>query len=1287
MNKKMLSIWTKMVFILSLVLILSVNIVWAEDRYYNPTEMLVAPTSTGTTYYVDATNGSDSYNGLYPDFQGGTNGPFKTIGKATDRYSTRMKGGNTVKIKAGLYRERISLANITGNTDEQHRYTIGPYGDGEVIIDGSDTHLLTWSQSAENPNIWVAPCELKISGTIKPPTAIVLDDNYKQCRPVYQLSDVNSFGRWWYDATNKQLYLYTKGTNPTTHGVVVITEDRDSVQYAVKADLQNYVTVYGLTVRGAGSFGIWMTGNYCTAEKNNVKYNGKTGIFVKGTYGKVLKNRTYGNVLLNWPRGKTWDTSGGWPNGGISTGSYGYVSGNIVDSNGGEGIGCMNGLGSVVVEDNIVSNSWSANIYLDSQPNDIVRRNLVYNDDYDPANAIDVAQIPTWSSLSKIEKRMIPNGIMMGDEIASQGGTINYQIYNNIIINTFLGISHYMQRTDSGFINSIIANNTIIMPDALTCPYGIYGGFELSNKNSLNVNSYFVNNVIVSAQPDQMLLHIGTGADNGVVLTNNLYYAPNNPTPMWLGSYPYTVDTFDQYKNDTGLDVNSLYADPQFAGVGDVFSPQFYLPAIGSPLVNNAVLQALYSTDFNNSDRGVQWSIGALAVGSSFSASSINNAPPTAPPTTSITYPLSNSIVINTVSVTATAYAIDGINRIEFLVNGVVQHTSTSSPYAFNWDTTALTNGTYTLSSKVYSTDGNSGQSSAVMVTVNNPVQDTTAPAITAFTMPTTSTSLTVPISSLAATDNVGVTGYLVVEGSTPPVVSSTGWSATAPTSFTFSGQGTKTAYAWAKDAAGNLSNGLGKSVTITIPDTTAPAVSSFLMPSTSTTLTVAISSLIATDNVGVTGYLVTESSLAPLASDTRWTTSPASSITFSSTGSKTAYAWAKDAAGNVSASRSASVTIALSDTVAPTVSTFALPLTSTTLVVPVSSFTATDKVGVTGYMITESAIAPDKAATGWASKAPTAFTFSSAGSKTAYAWAKDAAGNVSASRPASITITLSDITAPTVSIFTLPLNSATLTVPVSSFTATDNVGVTGYMITESAITPNKTATGWSSNAPTSFVFSSAGSKMAYAWAKDAAGNVSASRPASITISISDKTAPTVSTFILPLTSTTLTVPVYSFIVTDNVAVTGYMMTESSIAPDKAATGWSSIVPSSYTFSTTGTKTLYAWAKDAAGNVSTAKTATVVISIPKTVSMDVMVVSSSTTFPSIQDAYNTVPESGTIAAKDVTLSEQLNFNRAVNVNLAGGMDATFQPTTGSTAVSGAIKISNGKVVVSKIIIR
>jgi PKD repeat protein len=57
--------------------------------------------------------------------------------------------------------------------------------------------------------------------------------------------------------------------------------------------------------------------------------------------------------------------------------------------------------------------------------------------------------------------------------------------------------------------------------------------------------------------------------------------------------------------------------------------------------------------------------------------------------------------------------------------------------------------------------------------------------------------------------------------------------------------------------------------------------------------------------------------------------------------------------------------------------------------------------------------------------------------------------------------VVVQDKTAPVVTSFTLPHFSRSLTVPITGFTATDDVGVTGYLITESPVKPSLAAPGW----------------------------------------------------------------------------------------------------------------------------------------------------------------------------------------------------------------------------------
>ncbi len=343
-------------------------------------------------------------------------------------------------------------------------------------------------------------------------------------------------------------------------------------------------------------------------------------------------------------------------------------------------------------------------------------------------------------------------------------------------------------------------------------------------------------------------------------------------------------------------------------------------------------------------------------------------------------------------------------------------------------------------------------------VTANHTIaatfSDIQKPVITAFTLPGTATTLAVAVSSLTATDNVAITGYLITESASAPLVSTTGWSTTKPTSYTFTGipdgiATAKTLYAWAKDASGNISNIFSASTIITIPDATKPVVTSLTIPATGTTLAVAVSSLTATDNIGVIGYCLTETNSA---AGCVWYLPAQTSYTFSGmpdgvATAKTLYAWANDLTGNISNSYSATTTITLPDVTKPVVTAFTIP-TSSLLTVPVTTFTATDNIAVSGYCITET-----NSSTGcsWSATAPKIYNFTTAGNKTLYAWAKDNVGNISTTQSVSVIV---DIAGPILALSTLAdgaiTNNATLNI---SGTVSDSGGVASLKVNNTTAT------------------------------------------------------------------------------------------------------------------------------------------------------------------------------------------------------------------------------------------
>jgi hypothetical protein len=101
-------------------------------------------------------------------------------------------------------------------------------------------------------------------------------------------------------------------------------------------------------------------------------------------------------------------------------------------------------------------------------------------------------------------------------------------------------------------------------------------------------------------------------------------------------------------------------------------------------------------------------------------------------------------------------------------------------------------------------------------------VIDTTAPTVSGFTIPSTSSSLQFSVSSFTCS---GANYYLVNEVSDTPSISDAGWVASAPSSYTASGTGEHTLYAWCKDTAGNISSSANDTITVSSGISKAPFI------------------------------------------------------------------------------------------------------------------------------------------------------------------------------------------------------------------------------------------------------------------------------------------------------------------------------------------------------------------------------------------------------------------------------------------------------------------------------
>ena len=573
------------------------------NRHFDPTEVPVAPVGSGTVYYVDAANGKDTNNGTSEQTA------FKTIGKAVNDSAAVIGPGATVRIKAGLYRERL---NITKSGTASQRIVVGAFGNGPVVLDGS-TAVTGWTQVSGQ--IYKATPGFAV-------TAVVVDD-----QPVFPEFSQAALveGRWYYDGTN--LYLWCPGGgSPANHDVGVIRDYE--YENTIYLNPSSYITLYGLTVRFSGGNAINVWGTNVRIEKCRVIFAGKTGIslFNYGSINtdnaEIIKNELYHNFLRNWPRGGEYKF-GGWGMGATSNGTLNALfQGNVSHKNGGEGLGGYAGPGGTIYRDNVVYDNWSVDIYVDNQPNVLVENNFLYSNQPDPGDLYNNGD--TNPSDGQNVKRLRPEGIVTADENYGNGTHLsNVTIRNNVIVGCRRGYNHYHADalTTSALKNVDIVGNTIVVPADLNTGEQVISGMIVPWNGGQNTGSLIADNVIYATNPNTDLLHREDGPSSGdsfvgTTFSNNSWFHTTRSKPFhWGPSYNpnYDYDHSGWAALAGAAHSAGDIADPQLIDPVTVDDVASKAPAGSSPALDGGIDTGVpYDYDFCPRPQGGGYDIGAF---------------------------------------------------------------------------------------------------------------------------------------------------------------------------------------------------------------------------------------------------------------------------------------------------------------------------------------------------------------------------------------------------------------------------------------------------------------------------------------------------------------------------------------------------------------------------------------------------------------------------------------------------------------------------------------------------
>ncbi len=317
---------------------------------------------------------------------------------------------------------------------------------------------------------------------------------------------------------------------------------------------------------------------------------------------------------------------------------------------------------------------------------------------------------------------------------------------------------------------------------------------------SSNIN--IINNTFAFGNPYHPAGHIMLwGSVNNSTIANNIFYSQvGSGMQIYQGSYDYSNDTIKNNityggtgkLNDgtaTGITIsgNLNATDPKFT---NPTSYDFTLLS-SSPAINAGLTLGTVTNDFNLVSRpqGTSYDIGAYEYSS-----------------------FVTPITTYSLSITKTGAGNGTVTGAGTYNSGTVV---TSIAVASSDSTFTGWSGDCNTTGQVTMTGNKTCTATFTLNAVNT--SDTISPVVS-FSIGYTSSALTIPIDIFTATDNVGVSGYLLTESSVSPSSNTVGWSNTPQQSYTFTSSGFKTLYAWAKDGAGNISKLFSDTITIALP-------------------------------------------------------------------------------------------------------------------------------------------------------------------------------------------------------------------------------------------------------------------------------------------------------------------------------------------------------------------------------------------------------------------------------------------------------------------------------------
>ncbi|MCS7253406.1 MAG: right-handed parallel beta-helix repeat-containing protein [Armatimonadota bacterium] len=554
--------------------------------------------------------------------------PLRTINRAAQI----AKAGDTVVVKAGIYRESIRLRN-DGEPGAPITFRAQPIG--SVVISGADVvkgwqrvdgdepiyripwerkFIINWRKDGtpvehhpEDAPLWGRAELVLVDGKMALPSPDI--DSLRKAWRRYQ-EDLRSgkessvlsppmrgvgikfAGMFAVDGKAKALYLWlANGSNPNEHQVEVATRSElFGTNPWANPKGHRYINVRGFVFRHAATFpqraAIWLHGENNLVEDCIIEEMSGSGILVHGTMRRCIIRRcghtgggASGRGFLNedclWEENCWKPISRGWDAGGfkLAWANGGIFRRCLFRRNGGPGLWLDIHVRNVVITECVFMENEKSGLFIEISRDITVTRNLFLR------NAIGIVgevEFPDWSTagiqIAESQNCIVAFNTCVGNK---DGIAMREQGPRKLTTEDFGEVSYH--NSGNIIVGNICAFNRGYQL-ALWYDNAFFGWHPAERKKFVTEKAF---DEFVSANPNLVF----DPTKQGMLIDRNLYFATDGQK-LFLYGVPWRpkhrlFDDLKGFADFTGFDAHSEFADPRFMDASkDVYQVSSDSPAL-----------------------------------------------------------------------------------------------------------------------------------------------------------------------------------------------------------------------------------------------------------------------------------------------------------------------------------------------------------------------------------------------------------------------------------------------------------------------------------------------------------------------------------------------------------------------------------------------------------------------------------------------------------------------------------------------------------------------------------